>query len=155
MTSKKINLLKRIIIVPTVLMFFCISQAQTNDTLKNYKEILLGDKWITSCILGLDTSIITYRLTKSNQSPQFGNITWFFGDSLQFISGCHGKCGNDSFTSVRGDYKFIDENKIAISTSQVSYSGYWKKPTEYRKPNYLIFVISTIDKTTIVFTKKK
>ncbi|MFN6946658.1 MAG: hypothetical protein ACK4ND_17045 [Cytophagaceae bacterium] len=141
----------------TVLMLSnnCFSQTPSQDTVKtDVKGIFLKDTWVTNHILGLDTAIQVYKLTRYTPKGKFaGNITQF-SDSLNFQCNYTAWCGNDYFTNVSGKYKFIDKDKIAITVDTVSYRGMWDKPTELRETNYLTFTVS-IHGDTIVLTRQK
>jgi hypothetical protein len=128
---------------------------QITDTIKiDFKEILLKDEWVTNYILGLDSITEIYELNKFNKKDKFaGNITRFT-DSVNYISQYTAWCGNDNFTQVYGQYKFLENNKITICAIKTTYSGEWTRPTEHREVNYLIFEISMVDDT-IIFTRQK
>lgn len=150
------NLIARtlFILVTITLAFNCYSQSQLTDTRKNdFKVLLLKDKWLTDNILGLDTNIKTYKLFKfDSMMPFVGNHTEFL-DSSTFKSRYFAWCGNDFFTDVSGKFKFLDDNKIAITVETVYYSGEWAKPTEHRQTKYLAFKIS-INADTLQLTKQ-
>jgi hypothetical protein len=128
---------------------------QITNTIKiDFKEILLEDKWVTNYIIGLDSITEIYELNKFNQKVKFAGNIIQFTDSVNYISQYTAWCGNDSFTQVYGQYKFLDNNKIAIGVIKVIYSGEWTRPTEHREVKYLIFEISMVGDT-IIFTRQK
>src|SRR5690606_24690717 len=98
MIKKKTNSLIKVVFILITTITFSFkgnSQAQTNTV----KNILQKEKWVINSILGLDTNVTIYKLTKSNRNPQFGNIAKF-SDDLHFVSYYSAKCGNDYFTDV-------------------------------------------------------
>ncbi|MFD2562887.1 hypothetical protein [Aquimarina rubra] len=150
--NKKI-LLNLNILTFTILFFSFHGKAQKMKNLENvYKTELENGTWITDRILGLDPNIKQYNLTKFIERKFAGNLT-SFGDKMIFNSSYVAPCGNDNFTTVIGKYEFFDKEKIIISVDSVTYSGEWEKPTEYRKPKKIIFLLSKVDET-IVFTKQ-
>lgn len=140
-------------IMTIMALFFSVSvtsqEQKSNENM--YKTELEKETWITDKILGLDTKVEKYNLTKFTQRKFAGNLT-VFSNKAGYTSEYVAPCGNDYFTIVVGKYKFLDKNKIAIVVDSVSYHGEWEKPTEYRKPEELIFTISKSENS-IILTK--
>lgn len=148
--------MKKIFLFPILLILIallsCDVKAQQEKNV--YKSQLENEVWITDKILGLDPSLLKYNLKKSiNQGGFTGNLT-SFTNKINYKSKNEALCGNDNFTIVNGKYEFFDKNKIKISVDSITYHGEWEKPTEYRAPNNLIYLISKIgDK--IILTKQE
>ncbi len=106
-----------------------------------YKTELENDTWISNKIIGLDTHVEKYELTKFVQR-KFAGFLLYFKDDNMYISRYVAPCGNDFFTIVNGKYRFIDKDKISFTVDSVSYSGMDKRPTEYRKPQKILFKLS-------------
>ncbi|MEW7280390.1 hypothetical protein ABW636_17500 [Aquimarina sp. 2201CG1-2-11] len=150
-------MIKKIAVQTNILTFaiFFFSLSIIGQEMKNtanvYKTELEKGTWITDKILGLDTNVKKYTLAKFTQRKFAGNLTTF-SNKASYTSEYVSHCGNDNFTTVVGKYKFLDQNRIAISVDTVSYHGEWEKPTEYRKPEEFIFTISKSEDA-IVFTR--
>lgn len=125
---------------------------EMKNTKNNCQAELESATWITDQILGLDPNVEQYHLTKYTERKFAGNLT-NFEDKMVFNSSYVAFCGNDDFTTVIGEYEFIDKDKLTISVDSVTYSGEWTKPTEYRKPKKVVFLISKIEET-IILTKQ-
>jgi len=140
------------ILIFMVLLFSIELRGQEMKSIANiYKTELEKETWITDNILGLSTNVKKYRLTKFIQRKFAGNLTTF-SNKAGYTSEYVAPCGNDNFTTVIGTYKFLDKNKIAISVDSVTFHGEWKRPTEYRKSEELLFSISKFEDT-MIFTK--
>lgn len=129
------------------------NKEEKNNVSNKYQSLLQKERWITNLILGLNSRNTKYKLTKFVPRKFAGNIT-SFTDKNKFVSSYVAFCGNDNFTTVSGKYVFLDTDKIKIGVDSVSYSGEWKKPTQYRKLIYQTFIISTKNDT-IILTKEK
>jgi hypothetical protein len=150
--------MKKIIFIAILISFciYCKGQSLAIDTtIINYKDSLQSNKWWTDEIVGLDPTKESYELKKQDiKFRRKGGNYLFFTDSVKFISGYSAMCGNDYFTSIDGNYQFIDKNKIMINVHTVSFSGEWKKPTEHREPNNLTFIILSV-KGNMILSKQK
>ena len=143
-----------------VLIFSCNAQEKkghdihiTNRLGNNYNNFLIGKIWETDAILGESSLIDTYQLKKFIQRRFAGNLT-IFTDTLSFTSKYVAPCGNDNFTTVTGNYKFISPMKIEVIVKTMTYSGEWNRPTVQLSPKKLIYIISK-SKNKLIFTKEK
>ncbi len=104
------------------------------------EHFLEKNTWRIDKILGLDKKLKLYTLKPHKQEKFAGNLV-SFGDG-KFFSHYVAPCGNDYFTDLSGNYRFVDENTIEITVKEISYSGEWDKPTEYRKEKFIAFKIT-------------
>lgn len=129
------------------------SHAQLSEPLPDslsIEDLLQHNEWVTDKIIGLDTSVTTYTLTKLDPKVRFaGNLAGFLKD-YNFHSQYTAWCGNDNFTMVSGTYTFLDGDRLAITVATVQYSGGWEKPTENRAPEQTIFKISKVGESLVL-----
>src|SRR5688572_15048195 len=95
---------------------------QTNEMQHSTLNFLTNTTWETDLILGLDPEVEIYKLKKYRTPGKFAGNIISFTDSINFVSEYTSWCGNDYFTKVAGQYRFVGKDKIEIVVSTVSYS---------------------------------
>ena len=136
-----------------ILIFGCVKETkQPTNKYNIYKSELEKEIWVTNQIIGLNPEIGKYSLKKKNQKKFAGNLTVFLNNQ-NFKSYYTSFCGNDYFTTVYGKYNFFEKNKLSVTIDSITYSGEWKKPTEFKKNEEIIFIISK-NKDLIILNKE-
>jgi len=130
-------------------------QTNSSSNLLNNKKLLFKKSYRTDNIIGLAYQVSIYKLTSLENVPKrFAGNFVSFQDSGRFTSGYSAWCGNDNFTTVYGQYEFVDNDNIRISVESIRYTGEWKKPTEFRKQNFLTFKVSKTNNGVVYLTKQ-
>lgn len=114
-----------------ILQFFSgcmIAQTKRAETVQ--QNLLSGTSWKVDGVPFESRSREKYTFTEYEEL-EFGNwghtITF---DTKTFSSHYSAPCGNDCFTSVYGDYYFVEQYKIKVKVTKIHRSGFCDKNSE-------------------------
>ena len=116
-----------IVFLLSSIMSFGINNSTETRKNVSYENYLKGTEWKCSDVPFESEEVGQYSFEKfvADGQMHWGNFIQF--EENTFSTYYRAPCGNDCFTSVNGDYRFIGENLIKIKVTSISYSGFCGK----------------------------
>lgn len=104
---------------------FCLASAE------KFTDFLKHTAWKVNCSPFENKDQETIVLTEKQSLTMYDG--WGYSitfDSLKFQSSYSAPCGNDCFTSVKGLYFFVGENRLKIYVEEIVRNGFCSKESE-------------------------
>lgn len=107
---------------------------------------LQNTEWLShsfhSGIVGVDDTKCAYQFYKSKEERgKWAGDIFRLVDSIRFVSYYTAWCGNDCFTTVEGNYKFLSADTINFFVEKITTQGYCKDTIEYPRKDFGSFKI--------------
>jgi len=122
------------------LTFNTVSYSQTGTReVGKMKNVLAGTSWRVdqSPFENEDTKVYNLSLLNENETEFYYHWGYSISfDEATFSSNYSAPCGNDCFTSVSGEYKFVDYLTISVKVLSIERRMFCNKESEKPNKNY-------------------
>ena len=117
-----------------VLSFSQIGFSQRSKKKNNVENLLMGTSWKADGTPFETSDREMYQFTTYDPLVFEGRYGYFIDfDTTTFSTHYSAPCGNDCFTSLQGEYKFVGAFTISVQVNSINRYGFCGKESE--KPN--------------------